>query len=204
MQMSYRSTKTADRELTQLAQSQAGYFTAKQAAKLGYDYSHLAYHLKVGNFERVGHGLYRLPEIPLSEHDELVRLTLWSRNREDQPQAVASHQTALVLHELTELLPSSIHLTVPAGFRKTPDRGVVLYQGEVSKKDAQQREGFSVTRPLRTLIDLAEDESFSDEHLLKAVWRAVEDGVVQKSKLIATAKLSPAYSRLSPIIAHMP
>src|SRR5439155_7104150 len=112
-----RSTREASRQLLALAVEQGGYFTAKQAEEAGYDYSHLNYHVACGNFTRVGHGLYRLPELPPAEQDDLIRLALWSRNREDQPQAVVSHESALVLHELSELLPAQIHLTVPPGFR---------------------------------------------------------------------------------------
>jgi predicted transcriptional regulator of viral defense system len=68
--MAYRPTKATLRKLLSLAQGQGGYFTAKQAAEIGYDYPHLDYHVGAGNFERVGHGVYRLPEIPVSEHDD--------------------------------------------------------------------------------------------------------------------------------------
>src|ERR1700736_6460129 len=111
-----RSTREANRHLRSIALEQGGYFTAKQAQEAGYDYPHLDYHVSCGNFVRVGHGLYRLSDYPPSEHDDLIRLTLWSRNRQDQPQAVVSHQSALVLHELGDLLPTTTHLTVPPGF----------------------------------------------------------------------------------------
>lgn len=201
--MNYRPTKLADRELTELAQSQAGYFTAKQAARFGYKYPHLAYHVKAGNFERAGHGLYRLPEIPLSEQDELVRLAFWSRNRDDQPQAVASHQTALAVHDLSDLLPSKIHLTVPLGFRKAAEPGVVLHRNKLSSQAVQKREGFAVTTPLHTLLDVANDKSIGDEHLQKAIRQAMDRGLVRKSKLLSAAKKSTAESRLSPIINTM-
>ncbi|GJQ28338.1 MAG: hypothetical protein HBSAPP03_02220 [Phycisphaerae bacterium] len=52
--MTYRSQKDALRSLTALAATQGGYFTAKQAEEAGYDFPHLVYHLKAGNFERAG------------------------------------------------------------------------------------------------------------------------------------------------------
>src|SRR6516162_9642854 len=110
--MPHSARKTA-RTLLAKALEQGGYFTAKQARNAGYDYPHLDYHVSTGNFERVDHGLYRLTTLPPGEHDDLVRLTLWSRNRQDQPEGVVSHQSALVLHDLSELLPAEIHLTVP-------------------------------------------------------------------------------------------
>src|SRR4051794_40763953 len=105
----HHSTRETARALFSIALEQGGYFTAKQAREAGYGYPHLDYHTSTGNFERVDHGLYRLASIPPGENDEFMRLTLWSRNQRDEPQAVVSHDTALVLHELSELLPAKVH-----------------------------------------------------------------------------------------------
>lgn len=198
--MEYRPAKTAHRELTALAHSQAGYFTAKQAAELGYRYPHLDYHVGAGNFERVGHGVYRLPEIPSGAHDDLVRLALWSRDRSDRPQAVASHQTALAVHELSDLLPSKIHLTVPRTFRKAAEKGVVLHRASLDSADIEEREGFAVTNPLRTLLDVAADPAVAAEHVKRAVREALDRGLVRRSSLLAPVKKSAAASRLSRMI----
>ena len=152
--MPHSSRETA-RSLFAKALEQAGYFTAKQAREAGYDYPHLEYHVSTGNFERVEHGLYRLTSLPPGEHDDLVRLTLWSRDRRDEPQAVVSHESALVLHDLSELLPAEIHLTVPPTFRKDPPAGCVLHKARLALKDIEERTGFRVTVPLRTLLDVA-------------------------------------------------
>jgi len=77
-------SREASRLLFAIASEQGGYFTAKQARDAGYDYPHLDYHLGAGNFARVGHGLYRLTHLPPSEHDDLIRRSLWSRNRADE------------------------------------------------------------------------------------------------------------------------
>ena len=140
--MKYRNTQAARRMLSDLASTQGGYFTAKQAAGIGYGKRHLDYHVKAGNIERAGHGLYRLPTIPLSEHDDLIRLSLWSRNRHDEPQAVASHESALGVHGLGELLPSLIHVTVPPTFRKDAPNGCTLHRARLTLDEVEQREGF--------------------------------------------------------------
>jgi predicted transcriptional regulator of viral defense system len=203
MQMNYRPTKAALRELTALAQSQAGYFTAKQAAELGYLSQHIDYHLQKKNFERAGHGFYRLPEIPASEYDDLVKLSFWSRDRNDHPQAVASHHTALAAHELSDLLPTKIHLTVPMSFRKAAGKGVVLHRRILPSRDIEERHGFSVTTPLRTLVDVAAEKTIADEHLKKAVRQAIDRGLVRKSQLASAAKTSPDLNRLSRTISAM-
>lgn len=193
--MAIRSSRRAFQALQALATDQAGYVTAKQAARLGYTYPHLSYHVAAGNLERAGHGLYRVAHVPLSEHDDLVRLTFWSRDRSGAPQAVASHRTALVLHELTELLPDSIHLTVPRRFQKAPPSGCVLHRAELAAEDVETREGFLVTKPVRTLVDVADSDVPQDE-LRKSVRAALERGTVRRTALISAVRGTPGEARL--------
>src|SRR3954468_6375513 len=189
-----RSAKEAAVTLSSLAHEQGGYFTAKQAREAGYGYRHLDYHETAGNFERVDHGLYRLPTLPPSEYDEFIRLSLWSRNQKDEPQAVVSHQSALVLHELSELLPGEIHLTVPPKFRKAPPSGCILHKATLLGREVEERAGFRVTSPLRTLIDAAAGD-VSHEQLEKAVADALSRGLVRRKPLEAAGKNSERLSR---------
>ncbi|WP_165234528.1 type IV toxin-antitoxin system AbiEi family antitoxin domain-containing protein [Aquisphaera insulae] len=185
-----RSTREAARSLRTTAQEQGGYFTAKQARRSGYDYPHLDYHLATEAFERVGHGLYRLADMARPENEDLIRLSLWSRNRADEPQAVVSHESALVLHDLTELLPNQVHLTVPPGFRKESPPGCVLHRSALSEGDVEERIGFRTTTPLRSLLDVAAGTT-SQEQLEKAVQDALDRGIVRRSKLAAAIGRTP-------------
>jgi predicted transcriptional regulator of viral defense system len=185
-----RSTREAARSLAQIGNEQGGYFTAKQAKSAGYDYPHLEYHVEAGNFERVEHGLYRLPTIPKTEHDDLIRLSLWSRNQQDEPQAVVSHASALVLHDLTELLPDRIHLTVPPKFRKPIPSGCVLHKAVLAFGDIEEREGFRVTTPLRSLVDAAA-AGLSQEQFDKAALDATVRGLVRGTKLVQALSAKP-------------
>ena len=194
--MNYRSTQNARRELSDLAQTQGGYFTAKQAAAAGYGKRHLDYHVKAGNFERVERGLFRLPEIPPSEHDDLIRLSLWSRGRDDRPQAVVSHETALAVHGLGDLLPTRTHLIVPRSFRKNPPAGCVLYKAQLTANDTEEREGFRITKPLRTLLDVAEQETVTQEQLNQVVKQALAEGIVRRIKLTEAVERQAPDSRL--------
>ena len=166
-----------------MAAGQGGYFTAKQGALAGYGYPHLIYHLHAKNFERIGHGLYRLPTIPPADHDDLIRLTLWSRDRQDRPQAVVSHASALLLHQLSDVLPQKIHLTVPPSFRKVPPRGCTLHKMHLPRSQVDAREGFAVTTPLRTLVDVAATPGITDEQLDRAIQDALRRGLVRESVL---------------------
>jgi len=113
----------------------------------------------------VGHGLFRLSRYPEGDNEDLARLSLWSRNREGVPQAVASHETALRLHGLSDLMPENTHLSVPKGFRKPPPKGVVLHKTDLSDGDVEAWDGFGVTTPLRTVLDVVRSREISPEHL---------------------------------------
>jgi len=190
--MTYRDTLEARHLLHAIALTQGGFFTAKQACDAGYQYSHLAYHVHAGNFVRSGRGLYRLKDIPSGEYEDLVRLALWSRDRGDVPQAVVSHDTALALHGLSDVMPSRVHLTVPPTFRKSSPRGVVLHKARLTPADLEDREGFRITTPLRTLIDAATTKSVSDEQFNKAVADALDKGLIRKSQIASAIRTIPA------------
>jgi predicted transcriptional regulator of viral defense system len=192
-----RSAREAAQSLAALAHAQGGYFTAKQAKQAGYGYRHLDYHETAGNFERVAHGLYRLPTVPPSDHDDLIRLALWSRNQKDQPQAVVSHESALVLHELSELLPDTVHLTVPPNFRKAPPPGCVLHKGVLSARDVEEHLGFRATTPLKTLLDVAAEGRIGQEQIDKAVRDALVRGLVARKFLDAAIAKDDRVVRLS-------
>ena len=173
-----------------------GYLTAQQAGSIGYDRRHLAYHVAAGNLERVGWGLYRLPGLPCSEYDDLIRWTLWSRDRQGHPQAVVGHESALAVHGLGDVLPSDVHLIVPRTFRKRAPTGCRLHRGEVVGGDVEEREGFGVTNPTRTLLDLASRPGFSTHALRLAAKEAMEQGKVRASDLRFRAERRKLAGRL--------
>jgi len=201
--MAYRNTQQAQRALISVAATQGGYFTAHQAERAGYVHPHLTYHVKRGNFERVGRGLYRIPTIPLSEHDDLIRLTLWSRGRDDVPQAVVSHESALSLHELSDMLPGKVHLTVPPSFRRAAPRNCTLHKANIVEDDCIAWGAFRVTTPLRTLTDVASEVAVPTEQLELAVHDALERGLVVKSRLRAAAAAAGPHSRLAKVVAKL-
>ena len=184
------SKRKADLDgLAAAASGQGGYFTTRQARSAGFSAPLLAYHLKAGNFERVGHGLYRLPLLPYALHDDLVRLSLWSRDRQGRPQAVVSHESALALHELTDGIPREVHLTVPIGFRKPAPRGCVLHRAELSVAETAAREGFRVTRVERTLAELAALPTFPEGQFDRALRLAVKRDLVSSTRAKSLAAL---------------
>src|ERR1700722_911777 len=155
--------KTVPDALFGVAEGQQGYFTAKQAAVAGYQLGSQAHHAKSGNWLRVERGIYRLARFPQSPEEQLVIYALWSRNRAGEPEGVYSHQTALSIHELSDVNPAKLHMTVPITFRRNAEtpKILVLHRASLDEEDVEQRQGFAVTRPLYTIMDLVAAEAVS-------------------------------------------
>ncbi len=81
-------------KLFQVGSDHRGYFSAAQALQVGYAYSQHHFHIARGNWIRVDHGIFRLRDCPPGGREDLIHLSLWSHNRQGEPQAVVSHHTA--------------------------------------------------------------------------------------------------------------
>ena len=152
--MSEATTRSPDwDQLFEIAAAQDGLFTTQQAAEAGYSPQLLAHHLGAWRMLRVRRGIYRLIHFPAGDHEELTAIWLWSEHA-----GVFSHQTALALHDLSDVLPSQVHLTLPAAWHKrrlrVPD-GVVLHYGDVPESDRRWFGPVPATAPMRTLQDCA-------------------------------------------------
>jgi predicted transcriptional regulator of viral defense system len=190
------------RQLHQIAVAQGGYFTAVQARQAGYAYSQQYFHVARGNWLRIERGLFRLRDFPSTDREDLIRWSLWSRNQQGVPQAIVSHETALAVHELSDVMPARVHLTVPRRFRKNVPAGCVLHRASLAPDDVEARVGYRLTTPLRTLLDVA-DSPLSQEHLDVAVRGALQRGLVRRG-VLATVPCSPvARRRLSRALTAM-
>lgn len=166
--------------LYETASAQAGHFTTKQAAAAGYSTHLLFKHIRAGRVTRVRHGVYRLVHFPAAEHEELAVVWLWSDRK-----GVFSHQTALVLHGLSDLLPNRVHLTLPVQWRQRRFRvpeGVVLHHASVPSRDRAWSGPVPLTSPRRTLADCAKDQ-VSPAILRQAAQEALRRGLVIKPDL---------------------
>ena len=184
------AAKTAADVLFAIAEGQQGYFTSKQATDAGYQLGSQAHHVKSGNWVRGERGIYRLTRFPQSSEEQLVIYALWSRNRAGEPEGVYSHETALSIHELSDLNPTKLHMMVPAAFRrtaKTPNV-LVLHRSDLKKKDVEPRQGFAVTRPLRTIADLAAAESTSRDIVEQALIEGRRSGVITAREISVLAR----------------
>jgi predicted transcriptional regulator of viral defense system len=167
-------------QLFELAAGQSGYFTTKQAADAGYSTHLLRKHIHAGRVTRAQRGIYRLVHFPASEHEELVTAWLWSEQA-----GVLSHQTALSLHGLSDVLPAQVHLTLPEAWRQRRFRvpaGVALHHADVALEERSWFGPVPATNAGRTLSDCAK-HGLSPELLRQAAHQALRRGLVISSEL---------------------
>jgi predicted transcriptional regulator of viral defense system len=159
--------------LYDIAAAQAGYFSTSQANDAGFSRQLLQFYLRDGRIDRAGRGIFRLRHFPSTfDHEDLVPVWLWT-----DKVGVFSHQTALVLHQLSDALPSKAHVTLPLAWRarrlRTP-AGVVLHYADLKPDERDWSGPVPVTTPLRTIEDAARDR-------LEANWvvQATQQGVTR-------------------------
>ena len=163
-----------------VALRQEGHFTTQQANDAGYSSQLLVKYMRSEKVLRIRRGVYRLKHFPPGQQEDLVAIWLWSDRA-----GVFSHETALMLHDLSDVLPARAHLTVPATWRERRLRvpeGVVLHYAGVRKTERVWIGVVPVTSVPRTLADCAADH-LSPDLLSAAVDQALARGVVAKREV---------------------
>jgi predicted transcriptional regulator of viral defense system len=109
----------------------------------------------------------RLIRYPATEGSEFVLWILWSRDKKGNPQGVWSHQTALDIHDISDIMPSKMHMSVTLTFRKRVaiPKHVKLHLSTLARSDVETWQGHQVTTPLRTLIDVIEEGIVPEEQI---------------------------------------
>lgn len=172
------------RRLHEVAFTQAGYFTAAQAKDVGYSYQAQKYHVDHGNWLRIDRGLFRLPGWPGGHDDSYARWTVWSHGR-----AVISHESALSVHDLSDVNPARVEMTVPADFGAVDD-AVRLHHAALLPDEVEDRGSWRVTDVERTLVDIAGGDS-PQEIVNGAVTDALRLGKASRRRLLHRAANSP-------------
>ncbi len=98
------------KNLYPVAESQEGYFMAKQALAAGYSNRMQNYHVKNGNWIKDARSIFRLDSFPPAVKPELMVWYLWSFNRLGKPLGVYSHETALSIYALSSWNSNHLHL----------------------------------------------------------------------------------------------
>jgi predicted transcriptional regulator of viral defense system len=167
--------------LFEIASEQGGYFTAEQARACRYSWALLSHHVKGGRFIRIRRGLYRYREYPSSPREDV--LAAWLALGKEH--AVVSHDSALDLLDLSDVIPDAAHLTVPRSRRNLPTLpGVKIHTTvrPLRPSDLTYRDGMVVTSATRTILDAAEAGTAPDQ-VEVAVDQAVERGLATPDQL---------------------
>jgi predicted transcriptional regulator of viral defense system len=185
-----KERKEAAKRLYEIAEAQQGFFTTKQAKAAGFAENTHPYHVRVGNWIREHRGIYRLASFPRGERPDLMLWSLWSRNRGELAQGVYSHQTALSLHDLSDLMPAKLHMTVPRNFRRNSEipRALVLHFADLPQGDIGAVHGVRVTRPMRTILDLLEGGEVPPATLRQALRDGLQRGLIRRSEIAEARK----------------
>ncbi len=179
-----QATKPDWERLYEIAAAQDGYFSTRQAADAGYSRPLLYHHVKAGRIQSVRHGIYRLAHFPPGDHEDLVAIWLWSDR-----QGVFGYETALALHNLSDALPSKIHLILPLSWKTRRFRfpsGVMAHYDDVQQSERSWFGPVPVTSPARSVNDCAAGR-VPPELVDQAIRQGIARGLFD-SKMIAEAE----------------
>jgi predicted transcriptional regulator of viral defense system len=189
----HQNPRDNERRLFEVADSQQGFFAAKQAVAAGYSEKNHAFHVHAGNWVRELHGVYRLQSYPQSLESHLVLWSLWSRGKDGIPQGIYSHETVLSHYDLSDINPARLHMTVPTRFKRMakPPENLVLYKSDIPKEDIRQLHGYQMTTVKRALEDMFHTETYSKDLIESAVSEALKSGHLTVSELENSQVLEP-------------
>lgn len=187
------------RQLVAIAADQHGLVTSAAAAAEGVQRVLLVQMAKRGVLEKVARGVYRVPELagdPLAQYQEALLLL---------PGAVLSHETALDLHDLCDVNPRQIHVTVVAGtrVRKTLPKWLAVHHGLLEPEDVTGHNGLAIVTPARAIVDgiaTALGDRFVDQAIATARERNLlttreEQGVELARTMERTRQLQKALAK---------
>jgi predicted transcriptional regulator of viral defense system len=180
-----KGRKEAARRLYEVVETQQGFFTTKQAKAAGYAENTHPYHVGAGNWVREHRGIYRLANFPQNGRPDLMLWSLWSKNRAGATQGIYSFETALSIHDLSDLMPAKLHMTVPRNFRRNSEipTPLVLHYGDLPESDTELVHGVRLTKPLRTILDLLAAGHIPSATLRTALREGLERGVIRRSEI---------------------
>jgi predicted transcriptional regulator of viral defense system len=143
--------KTLVPTLYEMAEPRHGYFTTADARAAGILPQTIVKMERRGVVERISRGVYRLAQFPLFRHGQYMEAVLWPEAGE---RGVLSHESALAFHELSDVSPSRVHITLrPRRLRREVPPHLVIHHAELPAEDVQVLDGIPVTTPVRTIRD---------------------------------------------------
>jgi predicted transcriptional regulator of viral defense system len=179
----YRDESIADR-LYEIAEAQGGFIAARQAVEAGISRSTLSYHARESNaLERVAHGVYRMRRFPTPPHGHVIAGWLALAHAD----GVVSHESALELLDLTDLIADEIHVTLPRakrGLRAPPGVRSHFTDRLIDSRHRRSVLGIPVTSVERTVADLLRSGGWTEQTDL-AIREGIRRGLTTRQRLEA-------------------
>lgn len=143
--------------------------------------------METGRYRRAWRGVYRLAHFPDSPRDEVM--AAWMVVGREK--AVVSHETALQVYDLSDVVPGKIHITIPRGSRAGGARTPSAVQIHTTRApflpgEVVQRDGLRVSSPARAIVDAAVAGMMPDQ-VVRAAVEALERGLTTRRELVAAA-----------------
>lgn len=171
-------------DLLQLAAAQQGYFSTAQAAAAGISRRALVDRVRRGVIERAAHGVYRLAGTPATRLDSFYAFSVAA------PSATFSHDTALELYGVSDVLPRTVHVTVPPGSGLKPRPGYTIHRSVIPPSERVLRDGVWVTSLARTLADCAKGGTDPGQ-LVAALFEGRERAMLTPDDITRLRRLYP-------------
>jgi predicted transcriptional regulator of viral defense system len=142
-------------EVLEIARDQHGFVRTTDLREMGIDPKRLNDYWRRGLADRLGYGIYRLHLIPPGEWDEFMQAAVWPDGR-----GVLSHETALDLHNLCDVNPNHIDITLPTTYRthRAVPATYRLHRRDLDADDVTHVEGVPIVTPARAIADGIEAE----------------------------------------------
>lgn len=121
---------------------------------------------------------------PPDRFDEFILAGLWANGR-----GAISHDSALVVHDLCDINPARVHLTIPRSYRISRAGGehYTLYRADLGQQDITRLDGVSVTTIRRTLTDSVDNvpaylvrQAIANAHERGAISPAERDALLRR------------------------
>lgn len=164
-------------KLYQIAEQQVGLFSAKQAKTAGYSLERLADLTKRGKFERLRRGIYRLTHFPSSSRYEHIFLALLQAG----PESVLSHDSVLAMNELSDVIPSGVHVIVPRSASRAK-LGLNIHTNKLLDDEITTVGGIRTTTIERAIADAIET-GMAHQLAKQAIQQAIQRDLITATKL---------------------
>jgi predicted transcriptional regulator of viral defense system len=130
-----------------------------------------------GELERIGHGVYRFPQVPVTERTPFIEAVLWVGK-----EAALSHDAVLALHGLAFANPSVIRVVTPHRVRRkrpasTP---VKIIRRALPAAELTQYFNIPSTTVARALVDCR--SLIMPSRLLDAAKAARDEGLLRSAE----------------------